>query len=181
MPAQCRPQGGGAGVGVDRQQREFGCADIGSVDPGGGLHQTDLVLSDQRAAAACQHPDRLIVDQLAAQRVPFFRVGRGGDDPALAFGHHLAGDDDDIAVAQPRRRGGDRGGQIVTGPELGKSGDGQDLDRGGRTVLGHGVMPASSSPERTIAAVASGSDISSGIGFTVTPGTSASSPSWMSQ
>ena len=48
-------------------------------------------------------------------------VGRG-DDAALALGQHLAGDDQDVVIAQPRRGGGDRGGQIVAGPELGQPG-----------------------------------------------------------
>ena len=132
------------------------------------------VRGDQGATLAREHTDRLLIDQLAAQRIPRFGIGGGGDDAPLALGHHLAGDDDDVAVAQPGCGLGDGGAEIVTGPELGKSGDGKDLDsRGGSMVAAHHVMPASSSPARTISAVTSGADISNGIDLTVTPGTSA--------
>ena len=37
------------------------------------------------------------------------------------LGQHLAGDDHDVVVAQPRRRRGDRRGEIVAGAELGQA------------------------------------------------------------
>ena len=56
------------------------------------------------------------------------------------------------------------------------------LDRRRRAVfLAHRATPARSSPVRTISAVTAGSVISSGIDVTVTPGTSAWSPSCTSQ
>ena len=100
--AQPGPQRRGAGVGVDGQQRELTGVDVGAVDSRGGLHQAERVLGDQRAALAGEHPHGFGIDQLAPQRVPLFRVGRGGDDAALALGHHLAGDHHDVVVAQPR-------------------------------------------------------------------------------
>ena len=65
--------------------------------------------------------------------------------------------------------------------ELGQAGHGKQLDRGGRTVLGHGLTPARSSPARTISAVVDGSVISSGTDRTSTPAISARSPSCTSQ
>ena len=179
--AQRGAQRRGTAVGIDWQERQFGPTDIGAVDAGGGLDESEPVLGDQRPALAGQHPHRLVVDQLAAKLIALLGILRRRHQPALAFGHHLAGDHHDVAVAQPGRSGRQRGSQIVAGPEFGKPGDGQDLDRGGGTVLGHGVTPASSSPARTISAVAVGSAISSGIARTATPSMSASSPSCTSQ
>ena len=48
---------------------------------------------------------RLGVDELAAQPVARLGVGGRGDEPALDLGDDLAGDDHDVAVGQPRRRG----------------------------------------------------------------------------
>ena len=152
--------------------------------PGGGLNQPEPVLGDQGPALARQHPHRLVVDQLAAQLVALLGVLGRRHQPALAFGHHLAGDHHDVAVAQPGRGGGDGSTQIVAGPEFGKPGDGQDLDRRGGAVLSHGAhaaTPASSSPALTISAVAFGSLINSGIERTATPSMSAWSPSCTSQ
>ena len=133
--AQTGAQRGGAAVGIDWQQRKFGPAHVGSVHAGGGLNQPDPVLGDQGPALARQHPHRLVVDQLAPQRIPLVGVLGCGHQPALAFGHHLAGDHDDVAVAQPWRGGGDGSTQIVARPEFGKPGDGQDLDGCGGAVL----------------------------------------------
>ncbi len=169
--AQPRAQRRGAAIGIDWQQGEFSPADIGSVHTGGGLNQPDPVLGDQRPAFARQHPHRLLVDQLAAQRVPLLGILGRGNQPALAFGHHLAGDDHDVAVAQPRRGGGDGSDQIVAGPKFRKPGDGQDLDRcGGTVLLATRIRGRSRSrrharelqPAVTISAVAFGSVISSG-------------------
>ena len=179
--AQAGAQRRGAAVGVDGQQRQFGRADVGAVDAGGGLHETEVVLGDQRAALAGQHPDRFFVDQLAPQRIPLLGILRRGHDAALALGQHLAGDHHDVVVAQPRRGGGQRGGEVVAGPELGQAGHRKELDRGRRTVLGHGLTPARSIPARTISAVVAGSVISSGTDRTSTPAISALSPSCTSQ
>ena len=133
--AQPGPQRSGAGVGIDRQQREFGPADVGPVHAGGGLNQPEPVLGDQGPALARQHAHRLVVDQLAPQLVALLGVFGRRHQPALALGHHLAGDHHDVAVAQPRCGGGDGSAQVVAGPEFGKPGDGQDLDRRGGAVL----------------------------------------------
>ena len=179
--AQRGDQRRGAAVGIDRQQGEFVRVDVRSVHPGGGLHQPDRVLGDQRATLAGQHPHRLAVDQLAAQRVPQLGIGGCVDDAALALGQHLAGDDDDVVIAQPRRGLGDRRAQIVAGPELRKPGDRQQFHARRRAVVAHSVIPARSSPARTISAVTAGSLISSGAERTVTPSTTASSPECTSQ
>ena len=133
--AQSGPQGSGTGVGIDWQQREFGPADVGPVHTGGGLNQPEPVLGDQGPALAGQHAHRLVVDQLAAQLVARLGVFGGRHQPALAFGHHLAGDHHDVAVAQPWRGGGDGSTQVVAGPEFGKPGHGQDFDRRGGAML----------------------------------------------
>ena len=103
--------------------------DVGPVHAGRGLHDAQPVFGDQRSALAGKHPNGLVVDKLAAQR----RLGLGvfgrGHQPTLALGQHLAGDHQDVAVAQPGRRGRERGAQVVAGAELGKPGDRQDLDR----------------------------------------------------
>ena len=182
---QSGAQPGGTGVGIDWQRCQFGAADVGSVHPGSGLNQPESVLGDQGSAFACQHAHRLIVDQLAAQLISgLFVLGRRYQ-PALALGHHLAGDHHDVAVAQPWRRGGDGSTQVVAGPEFGKPRHGQDFDRRGGAVLtrrtGHAATPARSSPALTISAVASGSLISSGMERTATPSMSAWSPSCTSQ
>ena len=105
-----------------------------------------------------------------------------GHDAALALGQHLAGDDHDVVVAQPRRGGRQRGGEVVARPELGQAGHRKQFDRGWRAaVLGHGLTPARSSPARTISAVVAGSVISSGTDRTSTPAISAWSPSCTSQ
>ena len=140
------------------------------------------VLGDEGAALAGKNAHGLGLDQFAAQGITLIRVRRGGDHPALAFGNHFAGDDDNVTVVQPGGRGGKRGGEVVSGAELGKPCDGKDLEGRSRAVLdGHGSSPANSSPARTISAVVSGSVISSGIAATLTPGTSAVSVSWTSQ
>ena len=180
-PTQGGAQPRGAGVRIQRQQREFGGVDVGSVHSGSGLHQTLAVLGDQGAALACQHAHGFVVDQPSAQGVALLRVGRCGDHAPLALGHDLAGDHHHVAVAQPRRRVGDGRGEVVAGPELAESGDRQDLDRRGRAVLAHSRTPAASKPARTICAVCAGSVISSGTAVTVTPGTCALSFSCTSQ
>ena len=179
--AQAGAQRSGAAVGVDRQQGQLGGADVGAVDARGGLHQAEIVLGDQRAALAGQHPDGFGVDQLAPQRIPLLRVFRRGHDAALALGQHLAGDDHDVVVAQPRRGGRQRGGEVVAGPELRQAGHRKQFDRGRRAVVGHGLTPARSSPARTISAVVAGSVISRGTDRTSTPAISAWSPSCTSQ
>ena len=137
--AQSGPQGGGAGVGIDWQQGEFGPPDVGSVHPGGGLDQPEPVLGDQGPPLARQHAHRLVVNQLAAQLVARLGVFGRRNQPALALGHHLAGDDHDVAVAQPGRCGGDGSTEVVAGPEFGKPGHGQDFDRRSGAVLGRGA------------------------------------------
>ena len=72
--AQIGAQRGGAAVGIDWQQREFGPADVGSVHARGGLNQPEPVLGDQGPALAGQHPHRLVVDQLAAQLIALLGV-----------------------------------------------------------------------------------------------------------
>ena len=179
--AQAGAQRGGAAVGVDRQQGQLGCADVGAVHARSGLHQAEVVLGDQSAALACQHPDGFGVDQLAPQRIPLLRVCRRGHDAALALGQHLAGDDHDVVVAQPRRGGRQRGGEVVARPELRQAGHRKQFDRGRGAVVGHGLTPARSSPARTISAVVAGSVISRGTDRTSTPAISAWSPSCTSQ
>ncbi len=170
-----------ASVRVDGQQRQFGGADVGTIHARRGLHDTEVVLGDQRAALACQHPDGLVIDQLAPQRIPLLGVIGCGHDAAFALGQHLAGDDDDVVVTQPRRRLGQRFGEVVTRAEFGQTGYRQQLDRRRRTVLRHGLTPARSRPARTISAVVAGSDISRGTDRTSTPAISAWSPSCTSQ
>lgn len=106
--AQPRPQSCRAGIGIGWQQGQFAAVDVRAVHPGGGLDQAVGVLGDQRAALAGQHPHRLLVDQLAPQRIPLLGVGRRGDDAALALGHDLAGDDNDVGIGQPGRCGRQR-------------------------------------------------------------------------
>ena len=197
--AQSGAQRRGAGVRVDWQQRQFVAADVGSVHAGGGLNQSQPVLGDQRSSLARQHAHRLVVDQLAAQPVPAPRRPRGAGTSRPS---HL---DTTLLVTtttSPSRSQGaaaaERPPQIVAGPELGKPGDGQDLDRRRRCRArrpaavgrlrrfralgtGHAATPARSSPALTISAVASGSLINSGIERTATPSISASSPSCTSQ
>ena len=182
--AQPGPQCRRAAIGIDGQQRQFVRADVGSVDAGRGLDDAQFVLGDQRAAFAGQYADGLVVDKLAAQRVPLLGVFGRGHQPAFALGHHLAGDHHYVAVAQPGRGGGQRRAEVVAGTELGKPGDGQDLDRRRGAVLAtgrHAATPARSKPALTISAVAFGSVISSGTERTAIPSMSAWSPSWTSQ
>ncbi len=56
--------------------RQLVAADVGSVYPGGGLHQPVPVLGNQGAALAGQHPDGFLVDQLAPQPIAFLGIGR---------------------------------------------------------------------------------------------------------
>ena len=141
----------------------------------------------KRAALACEYAHRLVVDQSAAKGIPLLGIRRRGDDAALALGEHLAGDHHDVVVAQPRRRRGDRrtprrhpaGTREVLAP-------GRISTAAGGAVIGahrgpSARIPASSSPLRTISAVAFGSVISSGIERTSTPSTVAASPSSTSQ
>ena len=201
--AQLGAQAGGAGVGVGGEQGELVGRDVGAVDARGGLHDAELARDDQRAAAAGDHPLGLGVDELAAQPVALLRVGRGGHEAALDLGDHLGGDDDDVAVGQPGRGGGERAGEVVAGPELGQARHRQDGEAPGRrgrrrgpdrTACGAPAAPASSSDRpgpaqtpatssaaRAIAAVAGTSVISSGTARTSTPGTSAASPVCTSQ
>ena len=177
-------QPGGAAVRIGGQQGQLVAAHVRAVDAGGGLHDAELVRDDQGLPAAGQHPLALGVDELAAQPVARLRVGGRGHEPALDLGHHLAGDDHDVAVGQPRRRGRQRRGQVVARAELGQAGHGQDLQAGRRRVVGDLSQPAaphSSRAARAIAAVASTSVISSGTARTSTPGTSAVSPVCTSQ
>ena len=109
-----------AGVGIDRQQGEFGDVDVGAVDASGGLHQADRVLGDQRAALASEHPDRLGIDQLAAQRIPLVRVGRAQSTMRPS---HL---DITLLVTTTMSLSRSHGaaaamaaGEVVAGPELG--------------------------------------------------------------
>ena len=83
-----------------------------------------------------------------------------------------------------------RGGDVITGCELRQPDDRDDLDGAGGAVIGRwcsshdnsGVStPTRAHASRTICAVVRGSVISSGIDVTVTPGTSAWSPSCTSQ
>ena len=120
--AQPGPQRRGAGVRIGRQQRQLACVDVGAVHPGGGLHQAERVLGDQGAALAGKNPHSFGVDQLAPQRIPLLRIGRRGDDAALALGHHLAGDHHHVVVAQPWCGLGEGRGEVVVRPELGQPG-----------------------------------------------------------
>ena len=75
----------------------------------------------------------------APQGISLLGIRRCRDDAALALGEHLAGDHDDVVVAQPGGGRGDRGGHVVTGPELGQAWHGQDLDGGRCAVLGGSI------------------------------------------
>ena len=167
----------GAAVRVHREQGEFGGVDIGAVHAGGGLDQPDGVLGDQGFALAGQYPHGLVVDELAAQGVPLLGVGGCADDTALGLGEHLAGDDHHVVIAQPGGGIGDRGGQIIAGPELAQPGHRDDLDGPGGSVLGaHSATPANCRPARTMSAVTAGSLISNGAWRTCTPSMVAESP-----
>ncbi len=189
---QLLTQRGGAGVGILGEQREFAGVDVGTVDPGCGLDDAEPVLRDERASLAGQHTDRLLGDQAAAHGVACVGVGGGLDDSPFDLRDDLAGDHEDVAVDEPRRRTRDCVGEVVAGPELGQSGDRDDLDRpagrmvahvgaGGGVGGHHRLTPASSSAARAISAVAAGSVMSRGTLRTATPGTSAVSVSWTSQ
>ena len=173
---QRRAQAGGAAVRVGREQGQLVAAHVRAVDAGGGLHHPELVRDDQGLPAAGQHPLALGVDELAAQHVARLGVGGCGHEPALDLGHDLAGDDHDVAVGQPRRRGRQRRGQVVARAELGQAGHGQDLQAGRRPVIRESQAtgaPHRSRAARAMAAVASTSLISSGTDRTSAPGTSA--------
>ncbi len=168
--AQPEAQRRGTGVGVDRQQRQLGRADVGAVHSGGRLDEPERVLGDQGAALARQHPYGFGIDELAPQRIPLIGILGCLDDAALALGHHLAGDHYHVVVTQPRRRRGDGGGEVVPWPKLRQPGYRKYLDGRCAAVVaagvghrrGPGLKPARSRPARTISAVVGGSVISSG-------------------
>ncbi len=122
--------------GSTGQQRELTGVDVGAVDSRGGLHQSDRVLGDQRAALAREYPYCFGIDQLAPQRVSLLRVDWSVDDAALALGHHLAGDHHDVVVAQPRCCLCERRGEVVARPELRKAGDRKHFDRAAAGDIG---------------------------------------------
>ena len=127
--AQPGAQGRSAAVGVYRQQCQFVGTDVGAVHSGRGLNHAQPVLGDQRATFAGKDANGLIVDKLAAQHVSRLGIFWCGHQAAFAFGQHLAGDDQHIAVAQPGCGRSERGAQVVAGAELGQAGDRQDLNR----------------------------------------------------
>ena len=156
----------GAAVGIDGQQRQFGPADVGAVDAGGGLDQPDPVLGDQGPALAGQHPHRLVVDQLAAQLIALLGILRRRHQPALAFGHHLAGDHHDVAVAQPGRGRASAAARSSPGRNSGSPVTGRiSIARGGAVLelIAGRHAPQARVRRCTISAVAFGSVISSGI------------------
>ncbi len=127
--AQPGAQGCGAAVGVDGQQCQFAGTDVGAVHSGRGLNHAQRVLGDQCATFAGKDTNGLIVDKLAAQRVSLLGIFWCGHQAAFAFGQHLAGDDQHVAVAQPGCGRDQRGAQVIAGAELGKPSDRQDLNR----------------------------------------------------
>ena len=174
-------------------------AALASGSVGSSANSPESTLEPSTPAAACtrpiafsvinvrplraKYPNGFGIDQLAPQRIPLLRIGWCVDDAALALGHHLAGDHDDVVVAQPRRgrrngcgRGRRPGGTpAARAPEAARP-------RRADAVLGHGFT-ARRDPvrARTISAVACGSVISSGTDRTSTPSISAWSPSCTSQ
>src|SRR6266542_246362 len=132
--------------------------------------------------APARHGSRgLLLQQGVAGRLPLGTVGRHLHEPTLDLAHDLAGDDQHVAVGQPRRRGDDERGQVVARPDVTDTGDRPDLQRhpalpsktGGKFALRFAprLMPPTSRAVRTISAVALSSIIHSGQSTVVTPGT----------
>ena len=68
----------GAGVGIDGQQRQFGCADVGSVYAGGGLHQPSAfsVISVRPLRASTRTASASISLRRSVSRAPRDRRAR---------------------------------------------------------------------------------------------------------
>ena len=135
----------------------------------------------KRSPLAGEHPHRLALDQFAARGVALLGIGWRGDDPPLRLGHDLARDDDDVAVAQPRR-----GARSVRrcrrrAGTSGRSRTGRILQSVDRAVVDHVWISASSIALRAISAVVGGSVMSSGTARTARPSISARSEVWISQ
>ena len=177
--AQRRPQPRGAGVRVDRQQREFVAAP--TLDP-------------STPAAACTRPSAFSVisvrplrasTRTASASISLRRSASrssGSSGAATIRPSHL---DTTLLVTtttSPSRSQGAAAASAAArsspGPELGQPGDGQDLDRAGGAVLdgvatAQPTTPATSRPARTIAAVASGRSSAAARDRTATPWMSA--------
>jgi hypothetical protein len=113
--AQRRPERAGRGVGVLGEQHEPLAVHIGGVDPGGGHHEAVVGLHDPGLATGRHLARGLGGQHLIARGGPLRAVCRHVDQLTLRFGHDLAGDDEHVAVAQPRRRARDQRGQVITG------------------------------------------------------------------
>lgn len=185
---QCSPKSRRAGVGILREQRQFAAVDVGPVDTRRGLHDAEAVLGDECPAFSGDDANGLLIDEDPAGCVPLLGVLRCGHQTSLDLGDDLAGDHEDVSVAQPGRSVDDCCGEIVARTKLGKSRDRQDFDRSARCVVtgslrhrchlawgGHSSSPAARRAVRAITAVVSGSVISNGIDCTSTPSTTAES------
>ena len=124
-------EGAGRGVAVLGEEHQQVLGHVRGVDPGGGQDPALPRLHDRQRTAAGDDADRLLLDGVEAGGLP---VGAGRDvhQPVLDLGDDLRGDDDDVAVGQPGRRGGDGAGEVVAGSELRQPGhrvDGQPVGR----------------------------------------------------
>jgi hypothetical protein len=103
-------------------------------------------LGDQHPLLHAHDPARLVEHDLDLPRVAAVAIGelasvRAGDgagqvdDRALGLGHHLLGDDQDVArvegerAGRPLERVADDRGQVVADADLGDPLEGQDRDR----------------------------------------------------
>jgi hypothetical protein len=128
-----RAQSTGRGIGIDGQENDVPGRHVAGIDARGRQHQTVPGLDDPggavRGLLRCHDPDGLTVDRLVA--------GGGRHHPVLGLAHHLAGHDDDVAIAQSpaavrpgerRKQAGDLLGQVRFVGDLAHAGQGDDLD-----------------------------------------------------
>ncbi len=154
---QALPDPPGGGVRVLGQQQDGPRLGVGGVDAGGRHDQPQPVFDDAQRPPAGDEPYRLRVDRGLAV------LGR--EDPPLRLADDLRGDDEDVAVGEPRLpvgrdRGRDDLDEVVAGPHLGNPGHGPDAIAGNAAHAR--TSSASASAVRAIAAVASTSVIISG-------------------
>jgi hypothetical protein len=127
------PQALGAGVWIDRQQREgIAAAGVRVVDSGVGADKTVSRLGDQHSFRA-EHPDALVEHDLHHPRIRFGDEAAGDshsllagshiveiDEPAFGLRNDLLRNDQDISCFELGARGY-QPAEVVAGPNLGQA------------------------------------------------------------